>query len=63
MAWTFLVIREAALEYELRVSLPPLTDTALNYSLVCFSLDPIAPTLVVDHHGRLVCLDDILLVL
>ena len=50
MAWTFLVIREAALEHKLRVSLPPLTDAALNYPLVCLSLDSIAPTLVVDHH-------------
>ena len=63
MAWTFPVIREAALEHKLRVSLPPLTDTALDYSLVCFSPDSIAATPVVEYNRRLVCPDDILPVL
>ncbi|EFQ88909.1 hypothetical protein PTT_15005 [Pyrenophora teres f. teres 0-1] len=44
MAWTFLVVREAPPEHKLRVSLPPLTDTALDYSLICLSPDSVAPT-------------------
>jgi hypothetical protein len=63
MAWTFLVVREAAPEHELRVSLPPLTDAALDYSLVCLSPDSVAPTSVVDYYRRLVCPDDILPIL
>ncbi|EMD61246.1 hypothetical protein COCSADRAFT_222138 [Bipolaris sorokiniana ND90Pr] len=63
MAWTLLIVREAAPEHKLRVSLPPLTDTALNYSLICLSPDSIAPTSVVNYYRRLVCPDNILPVL
>jgi hypothetical protein len=59
MVWSFLVVREAAPEHKLRVSLPPLTDTALDYSLLCPSLDPIPPTSVVNHYRCLICPDNI----
>jgi hypothetical protein len=60
---TLTIIREAALEHKLRVSLLPLSNYRLGEQLISFSLDAIATTAVVEHNRGLIRLDHVLLIL
>ena len=63
MTGTLTIIREAAPEHKLRVSLPPLLNYRLGEQLISFSLDAIATTAVVEHNRGLIRLDYVLLIL
>jgi ABC-type polysaccharide/polyol phosphate export permease len=60
---TLTIIREAALEHKLRVSLLPLSNYRFGEQLISFSLDAIATTAVVEHNRGLIRPDHVLLIL